>query len=152
MSEDTAVEEQEQEQEVAAPEKASSVSVEDLLKIQGLGQKKAEAIAAVLSGDTTVEDLQSLRGVSETLAKQVVTLRDTGKVPQAKRRARKQTAKKTASKAPATKANGRINLTAGALRKMARAMEQSDPDEARRIQRTVADLLDNESVPQDRFA
>lgn len=141
----------------------SDISVKELRQIKGLGPKKAEIIASMLKEATTVEDLQAVRGVSETLASQVIALRDGEQVvepkPEPKKATRKRTTKKVTGKATAqpTRKNGRgITLDAGTLRRMARSLSESenpaDQAEANRVQHAVADLLDDEPVPASRFA
>lgn len=135
----------------------SDIGVKELRQIKGLGPKKAELIASTLSDETTIEDLRAIKGVSDNLAKQVIELRDAGGEPvKSAKRTRKSAAKATASKSTARASNGvsngRIILTAGTLRKVARAIETTELDEATRIRNSVADLLDTETVPAERFA
>lgn len=136
----------------------SDIGIKELRQVKGLGPKKAEVIASILNDETSVEDLRALKGVSDNLAKQVIDLRDSGGEPvKPVKRTRKRTAKKTTSgkataRATRVSSNGHISLTAGTLRKTARAIEGSEPEEAKRLRNAVADLLDAEPVPQDRFA
>lgn len=141
-----------------------TVKAEELQQIQGVGKAKADVIAKALAGsdDPTVEQLTEIKGVSERIATQVIKVAkgEAPAKPKPRKRAKKTTAAKTTVKRTTTKSpssNGHsITLDAGTLRRLARVLSESDvkadQEEATRIQHTVADLMDDEPVPMQRFA
>lgn len=142
----------------------SNVTLEELRQIKGLGPSKAQKIADQLSAfddpaKATTEDLAMIQGVSERIAKEVLTLVNGGEVTQEAKTPRRTRRK---SKPRTTTGNGKakwsntpepIKMTAGFVRKAARAaVEEGREEEGRAWAMAVYDLLDNELVPHDRMA
>lgn len=126
----------------------SAVTTEDLRQIKGLGPAKVELIQQALESfddpsQVTAAQLTEIQGVSERLARQVISV-VRGEKPEAKRRRRN--ANTNGGPEP-------ITLTAGFIRKAARQMlADGDTAEARKMFSAVSDLLDDEPVPHDRIS
>lgn len=135
----------------------STVTTKDLRQIKGLGPTKASLIHRTLSEfddpeAVTKEDLAKIRGVSHRLAESVLDLVRSNGEP-VKPPAKKATRKRTATRQAPSNGTTKLAFKAGTLRLVARTLDEGgSADEAARIRSAVADLLDDETVPQDRLA
>lgn len=141
-------------------------ATEDLVQIKGLGPSKAKLLQEALEAyddptQATATELAEIDGVSEQLAKQVIKVVKGGtptappKKATRKKAARKKAARKPAARASATTSNGHstLTLTAGQVRRLARALDEAgEKTEAKRLRSGVADLLDEEPIPSSRIS
>lgn len=126
--------------------KARKVTAEDLAKIKGLGETKAQLILSALD-EGAPEDLTEIKGVSERLAGEVGKLVEDpdNYTPEPPKPRKKATAKKATAKKANT--NGSGDIKAGDIRKFAQqAQALGLSDLAQSLQLQAAPFLDNETV------